>query len=525
MFTVTGCWRANGRLKCIIEKVSLISNSSITTVVMVRHGRRTFLRLTGATLGAATLGVGTAAGATGENSRFLIDLREVSRSAIPGDVEIIHDISQIDLLAARGDASSVGDAAATTPDIRVYQHDTGPAVERSGPTVNGRGGSHNHDGAPTNSELQWDKRVQDLGDLTDKPGGGKFVHDTTEGADTRVAVVDTGVYDAHPDLAGVVNDELSQNFTTDSYDWRPNGASDHGTHVAGTIAATNSNTGPDGGVLGTAPETEIVAHRVFSGVEGEGAAVGDTLAAIAAAADKGCDAANFSVGYINSNPEEFPGLLEIKALYARLMDYVRSKGMVFVNSAGNGSLNMDAENTLSLPTEVEGVFGVAATGPIGCGWGGKHSDNEAKWLTGNRLEEPTDEPAFYTNYGSAVDVSAAGGNADREALDRIPEAERDLVYSTTVTYTYEDGPDDDEDEPVNRPGEIVDKEASYGWKAGTSMAAPQVAGAVALVRSLRPDASVDEVESLIKETASRAPGGETYHGAGHLDLERLVKRA
>jgi subtilisin family serine protease len=493
---------------------------------MVRHNRRTFLRLTGATLGAAALGAGTAAGATGENSRFLIDLQEVSRSEIPSDVEIIHDISQIDLLAARGDASSVGGAAATTPDIRVYQHDAGPVVERDGPSANGNSRSHNHDKGIDNSEYQWDKRVQNVGDLTDKPGGGKFIHDTTEGANTRVAVVDTGVYDAHPDLAGVVNDELSENFTTDSYDWRPNGASDHGTHVAGTIAATNSNDGPDGGVLGTAPETEIVAHRVFSGVENEGAAVGDTVAAIAAAADKGCDAANFSVGYINSNPEEYPGLLAIKAIYARLMEYVRSKGMVFVNSAGNGSLDMDAENTLSLPTEVEGVFGVAATGPIGCGWGGKHSDNEEKWLTGNRLEEPTDEPAFYTNYGSAVDVSAAGGNADREALDNeVPGSERDLVYSTTVTYTYEDGPDDDEDEEVNRPSEIVGREASYGWKAGTSMAAPQVAGAVALVRSLRPDASVEEVESLIQETASDAPGGETYHGAGHLDLERLVKRA
>jgi subtilisin family serine protease len=472
---------------------------------MVRHDRRTFLRLTGATLGAATLGVGTAAGATGKNSRFLIDLREVSRSAIPGDVEIIHDISQIDLLAARGDASSVGDAAATTPDISLYRDDTGPAVERNGPTANGKSRSHNHDGAPTNSELQWDKRVQDVGDLTDKPGGGKFVHDTTEGADTRVAVVDTGVYDKHPDLAGVVNDELSQNFTTDRFDWRPNGAGSHGTHVAGTVAATNSNDGPAGGVLGTAPETEIISHRVFSGVEG---ATGDSIAAIAAAADKGCDVANFSVGYIDSNPEKYPYLLGIKEAYKRLMDYVRSKGMVFVNSAGNSSLNMDAENTLSLPTEVEGVFGVAATGPIGCGWGGKHSANEAKWLTGNRLEEPTDEPAFYTNYGSAVDVSAAGGNADREALDSIEWAQRDLVYST-IYKTDENG--------NTVPG--------YGWKAGTSMAAPQVAGAVALVRSLRPDASVDEVESLIRETASRAPGAQAYHGAGHLDLESLVKRA
>jgi subtilisin family serine protease len=475
---------------------------------MAHHSRRTFLRATGAALGAVTFGAGTTAGATGKNSRFLIDLREVSRSDIPGDVEIIHDISQIDLLAARGDARSVGDRAATIPDIRVYRNDAGPVVEHDGPTVK-ENPSHNHDGPPTNTELQWDKRVQNVGDLTDKPGGGKSIHDTTKGADTRVAVVDTGVYDAHPDLQSVVNDELSKNFTTDNYDWRPHGAGSHGTHVAGTIAATNSNTGPAGGVLGTAPETEIVAHRVFSGVEGEGASTGDTVAALAAAADKGCDAANFSVGYINHNPEKYPRLRAIKKIYRRLTKYVREKGMVFVNSAGNSELNMDEENILSLPTEVEGIFGVAATGPIGCGWGSKHDNNEEKWLTGNRLEEPTTEPAFYTNYGSAVDVSAAGGNADLEAFNNnVPGAQRDLVYSSIYT--------------TNENGNIV---ASYGWKAGTSMAAPQVTGAVALVRSLQPDASVEEVENLIRETASNAPGGKSYHGAGHLDLKRLVKSA
>jgi subtilisin family serine protease len=477
-------------------------------VVVAQYNRRTFLRLAGAGFGAVTLGAGSASGGTGKNSRFLIDLREVSRSDIPNDVEIIHDISQIDLLAARGDPSSVG-GRATMPDIEVHRHDTGPVVEVGGPAVNEntQSRSHNHDGPPTNTELQWDKRVQNVGDLTDKPGGGKFIHDTTKGADTRVAVVDTGVYDAHPDLQSVVNDELSENFTTDRYDWRPHGAGSHGTHVAGTIAATNSNDGPAGGVLGTAPETEIVAHRVFSGVEGEGATTGDTIAALAAAADKGCDAANFSVGYVNHNPEKYPRLLAIKEMYRRLTKYVRSKGMVFVNSAGNAALDMDAKNTLVLPTEVEGIFGVSATGPIGCGWGSKHDWNEEKWLTGNRLEKPTTQPAFYTNYGSDVDVSAAGGNADLEAFNNnVPGAQRDLVYST-IYETTESG------------GTI----ASYGWKAGTSMAAPQVTGAVALVRSLRPDASVSEVESLIKETASDL--GKEYHGAGHLDLKRLVKRA
>jgi subtilisin family serine protease len=466
---------------------------------MSKFNRRTFLQFTGAAVGAATLGAGQVAAQESE-SRFFINLRDVDRSAVPDDIEIVHDLSQADVLVARGDQSRVDGTTVSDITIDLSDDTTGAVASRDGPSAAGKSASHNHDGAPSNSEYQWDKRVQSLNnDLTDKPGGGKSVHDTTTGEGTRIAVVDSGVDDSHPDLADVVNDDLSENVSEDDYDWRPNGAGDHGTHVAGIIAATNSNDAPGGGVLGTAPDTEIVSYRMFSGETGK---QGDGYAAWVKAAEAGCDAINYSVGipapYVY--PEQFPVLLEELRIAEQIAAYVRSQGTVIVNSAGNDGLDMTPETTLSLPTEAEGVFGVSATGPIGYGWGGKHSDNEAKWLTGNRLEEPTTQPAFYTNYGSPVDVSAAGGNADLEALNGgVEDAGNDLVYSTV--------------------------QGGYGWKAGTSMAAPQVSGAVALVRSLRPDASVEEVETLIQETASMPESGETYHGAGHLDLEALVKAA
>ncbi len=466
-------------------------------------------------IGGTALATGSAvATGDGETGRFLINLRKVDRSEIPDDVEIIHDLSAADVLVARGDQSRVGSATATAPDVKIDRSDdeAGAVVEAEGPAAAGDSASHNHDGAPSNTELQWDKREQAVaGELTDKPGGGKFVHDTATGEGTRVAVVDSGVYDPHPDLEDVVNTELSINITGDGRGddgtaHRPNGAGNHGTHVAGTIAATNDNDGPAGGVLGTAPDTEIVAVRMFSGKEGF---AGDGLAGWEYAAAIGCDAINYSVGYTVSDTVEYPGLIALEQIISQVAAYVRSQGTVIVNSAGNGSLDMDAENTLSLPTEADGVFGVSATGPLGYGWGGKHSDNEAKWLTGNRLDEPTTDPAPYTNYGSAVDVSAGGGNYDLEAIVGGNDAAyNDLVYST-----------------INTTGPDGEQTASYGWKAGTSMAAPQVAGAVALVRSLQPDASVEEVESLIQETASMPDEGETYHGAGHLDLEALVDAA
>ena len=477
----------------------------------MRNGtRRAFLKGTVGVIGGASVATGSAVAAgEGETGRFLINLREVAEDEIPDDVEIVHDLSAADVLVARGDQSRVGGAAATAPDVEIDLSDdeSGAVVEAEGPDAAGDSASHNHDGPASNTELQWDKRAQNLSnELTDKPDEGNTVHDTATGEGTRVAVVDSGVDDSHPDLDGVVNAELSTNLTGDGLDFRPNGAGSHGTHVAGTIAATNDNDGPAGGVLGTAPDTEIVAYRMFSGLQGF---AGDGLLGWQLAAEAGCDVINYSVGYTVSDTVAYPSLIALERIISQVASYVRSQGTVIVNSAGNASLDMDAENTLCLPAEADGVFGVSATGPLGFSWGDKQDDNEEKWLTGDRLAEPTTDPAPYTNYGSAVDVSAGGGNYDLEAIqDGIEAAYNDLVYST-----------------VNVPGPDGEQTASYGWKAGTSMAAPQVSGAVALVRSLNPDASVDEVESLIQETASVPDEGETYHGAGHLDLEALVKAA
>ncbi|GAB3422774.1 hypothetical protein GCM10027435_27850 [Haloparvum alkalitolerans] len=453
-------------------------------------------------------GMATATDGDPASGRFLIDLREVDRADVPDEVEVVHDISEIDLLAARGDPAAVPGVDSTTPDVTVYQDGAGAVPENAGPVAEvdrdgAAGGDPAWDAGLTNNELQWDKRAQRLGDLSDRPDERRTVHDTTTGEGARVAVIDSGVSDAHPDLADAVNADLSANFTTDPYDFRPNGAGDHGTHVAGTVAATNA-TGD--GVLGTAPDAEVVSLRVFSGVAG---ATGDVIAAIVDAANKGCDVANLSLGYPVPyvDPEEFPWLLSVKEAYERAAAHARKRGMLVVNSAGNDGIDMDAEGVLSLPTEVEGVFGVSATGPIGYLWDDRKQRED---LALKRLEDPTSSPAFYTNYGSAVDLSAAGGDADLDAAaDGADGWYYDLVLSTVVS------PDGD--------GGVV---PGYGWKAGTSMAAPQVSGAVALVRSLRPDAGVAEVESLLRETATDGePGGEQYHGAGHLDLRSLVKAA
>ena len=83
---------------------------------------------------------------------------------------------------------------------------------------------------------------------------------SVERAPVTVAVVDSGVEDTHPDLAGRVDTERSVKCsvngvaTQDFYGWRDEFY--HGTHVAGIIAANHNDIGIDG----IAPQATIVAH-------------------------------------------------------------------------------------------------------------------------------------------------------------------------------------------------------------------------------------------------------------------------
>lgn len=470
------------------------------------------MKLAGITGGLALGASPVAAQGSGDNQRFIIDLQEVSRSEIPENVEIIHDLSEIDVLAARGDPESVGSTAATIPDIEMSKHGSAAGKSLQGYEVDDEEGpvkrydeeDGDEEGAklPERRRLQWDKRAQDI----------EAVHEVTEGEGSRVGIIDSGVYADHPDLDEVVNRDLSKNFTGDGEGFFFPKAGVHGTHVAGITAATDDYDGERGGTLGVAPETEILALRVFSA--GKGARTGDILAAITYGARKGCDALNMSIGYTAYDVEKYPGLVQLKKIFGRAATYANERGTVVVNSAGNAGVNLDPKGMLGVPTEAKGIFAVSATGPVGFLWDdGPLTDGDEEEYEGlPPLQKPTTQPARYTNYGGSVlDVSAGGGNYSPEALAEYNDGDAnkpkwfyDLVLSTTFSQ---------------QNGETT---VDYSFIAGTSMSSPQVAGAVALVRSLRPDLDVNEVEAVIRNTASDI-GESEYRGDGHLDLTTLVE--
>ncbi|HET7358109.1 MAG TPA: S8 family peptidase [Nocardioidaceae bacterium] len=159
------------------------------------------------------------------------------------------------------------------------------------------------------------------------------------GDGVTVAVVDTGVDAAHPDLAGVVLPG------TDLVSPGGDGSADgngHGTHVAGIIAAVANN---GVGVAGLAQGVRILPVRVL---DDNGAGWASTIAkGIIWATDHGASVVNLSLGDHASDD-----------VTATAVQYAEDHGVVVVAAAGNDRADGDP---VTYPAAYPGVIGVAAT--------------------------------------------------------------------------------------------------------------------------------------------------------------------
>jgi subtilisin family serine protease len=201
--------------------------------------------------------------------------------------------------------------------------------------------------------------------------------DTARGDGIVVAVIDTGVKWSHPDLKNNVwtnpletrngSDDDGNGFVDDVYGWdftidraRPKDRHGHGTHVAGTIAATGDN---GTGVVGMAFRARIMAVR---GLDSRGSGYASDLArAILYAAENGADVLNNSWGGGGSQ------------VIRDATEAAVSLGAVVVFAAGN-------DNSPFLGTAADrNVIAVAAT-------------------------QYGDERAGFSNFGQNVSVAAPG---------------------------------------------------------------------------------------------------------------------
>jgi subtilisin family serine protease len=172
----------------------------------------------------------------------------------------------------------------------------------------------------------------------------------------------------------------------------------------------------------------------------------------------------------------------------RAIDYAFRKGVVIISSAGNEGLNADGNRSIiKLPAELNNVIAVSATAPY------YFYDNYNNGITDAFM----DYPASYTDFGrSLVDIAAPGG--DYQAYPQL-NWHWDYVFSTVS--------------------------GGYGWAAGTSMAAPHVAGVAALIIGKNGgDMDPHEVIKQLLKTADKigTSGMSAYYGNGRVNAFRAV---
>ncbi|WP_107473918.1 type VII secretion-associated serine protease mycosin, partial [Streptomyces griseiscabiei] len=177
---------------------------------------------------------------------------------------------------------------------------------------------------------------------------------TTKGAGITVAVLDTGVDDEHPDLAGNIlptKDMVGFGASRGNRAWAR-----HGTAMAGIIAGHGHGANNSEGVLGIAPEARILPVRVIleDGDPSRSKARstrGNALAeGIRWAADQDVDVINLSLG--DDSESAHPEPSEDAAV-----QYALAKGSIVVASAGNGGEKGDH---ISYPAAYPGVIAVTA---------------------------------------------------------------------------------------------------------------------------------------------------------------------
>ncbi len=294
---------------------------------------------------------------------------------------------------------------------------------------------------------------------------------TTGSRSVVVAVVDTGLQMSHPDIAASPNvmpgwDMVSDPRMGNDGDGRDSDANDpgdmcdptqpyaadsfHGTHVAGTIGAAATNNAS--GVAGGAWNVRLVPVRALGKCGGRLSDINDAIRWAAGLIpaegpgdtevwnDNPADIINLSIGLLGACPASLQDAI----------DAVTERGAIVVSAAGNARMSTSYYS------------------PAGC-------RNIVTVAAGDARGQITP----YSNYGPEVTLLAPGGDLTR---DDNGDGKPDGVLSTKAASNCYD--------PVTGQGVET---CHYAYEQGTSMAAPHVSAALALLKARAPAASRDEL--------------------------------
>ena len=319
-------------------------------------------------------------------------------------------------------------------------------------------------------------------------------------ATVTVAVMDTGIDPDHKDLKDRIDASRSVGCQVngipnqDPSAWKDDHY--HGTHVAGTIAASHNGYGVDG----VAPDATLIAIKTSNKA---GSFYPEYVAcAFDWAAEHNVDVSNSSYymdPYAFWMPNEASQAAGLEAA-SRAVRYSKEHGVV--NFAAEGNSDDDHDNPTIDKDSPNDVEGAAVERNVAGGIDVPAMLNDSV-LSVSALKLPTGadpataklERAGFSNYGkNSVDVAAPGQR----------------IWSTMPTW---------------------EKDPPFGYLSGTSMASPHAAGVAALVKEIHPDYTADEVIALVKKQAgytydrlAEPTDGKEYRGAGLVNaLDAVLK--
>jgi subtilisin family serine protease len=217
------------------------------------------------------------------------------------------------------------------------------------------------------------------------------LHRYTTGRDVKVAVIDSGVDAAHPDLQGQLADNA--NFV----DAGPAPAENHGTAVAGIIAARAGN----GGIVGVAPQARLMGLRACWQLPDQATRCNSfTLAkAINFAILNGAKVINLSL----SGPPD--------RLLDRLLDIALERGIGVV-----GAVDAQAAGP-AFPASHRGVLAVASQPANGAATGAAPAPAGALLAPGNDIPVPA--PGGRWSFVSGSSYAAAHVSGMLALLDEL----------------------------------------------------------------------------------------------------------
>lgn len=289
---------------------------------------------------------------------------------------------------------------------------------------------------------------------------------TTGSNNVIVAIIDSGIAYAHPDLAanvwqnpgesgngrdddanGLIDDIRGWDFADNDND--PNDAEGHGTHVAGIIGAVGNNAF---GVTGVAQRVKLIGLRAGNKSLSTSAII-QALDYLTNLKLRGIPIVAVNNSYTSTTPNTLQRESIVRA---------RDADILFVAAAGNDGRDIDNTGLLyPVGFTLSNVIGVASS-------------------------SLSDTLSDFSNWGtSTVQIAAPGAS----------------ILSTV-------------------PGNL------YGIKEGTSMAAPLVAGAAALLRSAEPTLGATQLKARLISSVKTLPAlSNRVSSGGRLDVQNLINPA